>query len=123
MEEDDDDINYVKCCFFNENVCGEWKILRRKGIFSLHQLNDDVHSLPGIKEKELILSRAPKCEFTDESFICAHHRHSYGIDWTAPNRCLHPFHVQLAKRNLKKKNERTANIHHVAVEGHKYGNA
>ena len=69
MGEDDVDINYAKCCFFNENVCGEWKRLRRKGIFSLHQLNYYVHSLPGIKQKELILSRAPKCEFTDESFF------------------------------------------------------
>ena len=40
--------DYTCCVFYDNNKCGEWKAISRKGIASVHDLNIDISKAYGI---------------------------------------------------------------------------
>lgn len=88
-------MSYLNKCFFNKSQkCADWPKRKEDGLYNLKELNSEV-TAPFIcqqkfLEKDLIKNRANLDDDLIE--ICAYHRYSLGLDWKAPEICLHPDH-------------------------------
>ena len=98
---EDNNVDYTKCCLFAEGSCGEHFRSRLTGLFKCDELTEVFAD--GFTEKHLIESRI-HIELSNEQVLCAFHKQKYGRYWYVPKQSLHPcYEVPPTKKGRDKK--------------------
>ena len=64
--------------------------------------NNDLENCTNVCERWLISNRLEGCNLSDDDVLCGKHRGKFGLGYNAPNKCMHPSHLEKKKTTVRK---------------------